>query len=81
MNALATEIFSKDNMSENSYIVIEGDVVYLQCRECYKENQLGSFWPASNGYGPNVKCKCGRVIHENCDEKGQAEAGIQNPRR
>lgn len=55
-------------MSENSYIYVEQGLIYIQCAECYKKNRQGSFWPAANGYGGNVKCKCGRIIHQEPEE-------------
>lgn len=56
-------------MSKDSYIVIEKDLIYIQCVECYKRNKRGSLWPACNGYGGNIKCKCGNVIHEDKTER------------
>jgi len=52
-------------MDSGFYIVIDEECIYIHCKECYKIDKRGSFWPKSNGFGPIIKCnQCKKLIHE-----------------
>lgn len=45
--------------------------VYIQCKDCYKENQKGISWPIEKGIKKLLCCNCKKVIYDKKSKKNK----------